>query len=32
MPEITQAKADSAYQELSLAISRCNYLAKIHNQ
>jgi len=31
-PGITQAKADSAYQELSLAISRCNYLAKTHNQ
>ena len=28
VPCITYSKCDSAYNDLSLAISRCNYLAK----
>ena len=28
VPGITHSKCDSAYSEISLAISRCNYLAK----
>jgi len=31
-PEITHAEADSAYQSLELAVSRCNYLAKTNNK
>lgn len=29
IPGITHATCDSAYSDISLAISRCNYLAKI---
>ena len=28
VPDITHSKCDSAYNNLSLAIARCNYLAK----
>lgn len=28
IPGITHAKCDSAYSDISLAVSRCNYLAK----
>lgn len=29
-PKTTHAEADSAYGDISLAVARCNYLAKTH--
>jgi len=32
VPGMTHAKLDSAYQNLELAVSRCNYLAKTNDK
>ena len=31
IPGITHASCDSAYDDISLAVARCNFLAKYHN-